>query len=258
MDEENKQSTYFTDDKFDEIFTMYDKVCIRIHTKLEKFEKPPAQLGPFNLPANMVLNAGERSKLKLKPIDIPVFKGDYDKWLAFINLYDSMVHNNDKIDDLEKLHYLQSCLDGDPKDLIAQFDVTAESYPEAYKVITERYHNEVILVDTHIMQLLSQPNLTSESKVAIKGLMDTTSNNLRALKALKIDTTTWDPILLLLLVQKLDKSTRRLWEQTLKPKVRPSIKEFIEFLSTRFHALGCQQKFSFSIETNTEVPKSKQ
>lgn len=256
-DPENKQSTYFTNDEFDKAFTVYDKVSIRIHTKLEKFEKPPAQLGPVTLPESLILNAGERSKLKLKPIDVPIFMGDYDKWLSFRSLYDSMVHNNKKVDDLEKLHYLQSCLDGEAKDLIAQFDVAAESYPEAYKVITDRYHNEVILVDTHIMQLLSQPNLISESSVAIKGLMDTTSNNLRALKALKIDTSTWDPILLLLLVQKLDKSTRRLWEQTLKPKVRPTMTEFIEFLSTRFHALGCQQNFNFSIDTSSEVSKSK-
>lgn len=256
-DEEYDQSPYITNNEFEKAFTMYDKVSIRIQNKLEKYEKPPTQLGPVTLPENMVLNTNGKSQLKLKPVNIPTFSGDYKKWLSFRSLFDSMVHNNGKIDDLERMHYLKSCVADEAEDLISQFDVTAESYREAYEVITGRFHNEVILVDTHIMDLLSQPNLSSESSTAIKTLVDVTSNTLRALKTLKIDTSTWDPILLLLLVQKLDRSTRRLWEQTLKPKVRPSMNEFLEFLGTRFHALGCQQKFNFTIDTNAENPKTK-
>lgn len=254
MAQYDQQSTYFTNTEFDKAFAVYDKVSIRIQVKLEKYEKPPPQLGPVTLPENITLNT---SGLKLKPVDIPTFSGDYKKWLSFRSLFDSMVHDKAKISELEKMHYLKSCVGGDAEDLIAQFDTSPDSYKEAYEVLTERYHNEVILVDVHIMELLSQPTLTSESSAGIKGLMDVTSNTLRALKTLKIDTSSWDPLLLLLLVQKLDKSTRRLWEQTLKPKIRPTMKEFLEFLGTRFHSLGCQQKFNFTIDMNTESSKNK-
>lgn len=105
----------------------------------------------------------------------------------------------------------------------------------------------MILVDTHIIRILAQPDLTKESSHGLKELMDVTTENLRALKILKVEVDSWDPILLLLLVQKLDHTTRKLWEQKLEPKVRPTIKQFLDFLSTRFHALGCQQNFSFTI-----------
>jgi len=252
-DPNDLQSNYFTQKEFEKAFAMYDRVIIRIQTKLDKLEKTSTQPATINLPANMVLNT-EKSKLKLKPVDIPNFSGDYKKWISFRNVFDSMVHNDKKLDNLEKMHYLKSCVSGEAERIISQFDITAE----AYKVITERFHNEVILVDTHIMNILSQPNLTNETSDGIKELMDVTVESLRALKSLKIDTTTWDPILLLLLVQKLDFDSRHLWEQTLKPKIRPTINEFLDFLSTRFYALGCQQKFKFSIESTSQYRKKNQ
>ncbi|XP_037050902.1 uncharacterized protein LOC119084808 isoform X2 [Bradysia coprophila] len=259
IEEEEMVSKYFTQREFEKAFTAYDKVTVKIQSKLEKFEGPGPQLGPITFPENVTVRSSEGdTKLKLKPIDVPKFFGDYKKWISFRNMFDSMVHKNEKFSGLEKMHYLKTCLGGEAEDILSQFDITEEAYPEAYKVITSRYHNEVILVDTHIMDLLSQPKLMSESSDAIKGLLDGTERNLRALEWLKIDVSTWDPILLLLLVQKLDRATRRLWEQMLKPKVRPSMKEFLEFLDTRFHALGCQQVFNFSIEsTDNYQPRYK-
>lgn len=87
-----------------------------------------------------------------------------------------MLHNNAKFDNLEKLRYLKSCLTGDAEHLISQLDITENAYTEAYEIITDRFHNEVILVDTHIMEILSQPNLISESSITIKGLMDVTTS----------------------------------------------------------------------------------
>lgn len=257
-DDEKARSVYFSKMEFEKAFQYYDAVMLHLQTALEQFNKPVIpNVPPIQLPSNLTLNAtGDKSKLKLKPVDIPTFSGDYKKWISFRKVFDSMVHNDKKIDKLDKMHYLKSSVSGEAERIISQFDITPEAYDEAYKVITERFHNEVILVDTHIMSILSQPNLTSESGTDIKELMDVTTENLRALKFLNIDTTTWDPILLLLLVQKLDRFTRRLWEQTLKPKVRPTMKEFLEFLETRFYALGCQQNFSFSIGT-IEKPQSK-
>lgn len=241
---------YFTTNEFDKSFTIYDKVMIKIQTKLEKFVKPPTQLGPVTLPDNLVLNT-EKSKIKIKPIEVPEFSGDYKDWISFKNMFESLIHNSTELNDLQRMHYLKSCLTGEAERLISQYDVTEESYKPAYDLLTGRFHNEVILVDTHIINILSQPNLITETSDGIKELMDITTENLRALKSLNIDTDTWDPILLLLLVQKLDFDSRHLWEQTLKPKTRPTIKEFLDFLSHRFYALGCQQKFKFSIESSS-------
>lgn len=205
--------------------------------KVERLKKEivvPTQ--PLQLPENLVIQSNNKSNIKLKSIDIPAFNGDYKKWISFKKMFDSLVHKCKYFIKLQKMHYLKSCLVGEAERIISQYDVTEQSYDAAYAAITDRFHNEVILVDTHIISILAQPDLITESSGGLKELMDVTTE-MRALKSLGIDTDTWDPILLLLLVQKLDSATRRLWEQNLKPKVRPTIKEFLDFLATRFQAL---------------------
>lgn len=108
------------------------------------------------------------------------------------------------------------------------------------------------MIDAHVISILSQPDLTEESGQTLKELMDVTTENIRALKSLKIDVDFLDPVLLLLFVQNLNPSTRRLWEQCLKPKIRATMREFLKFLANRFYALGCQQKSNFSIESTVD------
>lgn len=233
---------------YNRAFNMLDKVTVKIHKKLEKFNTvASSQTRSLQFPENVVFSLN-KANLKLKPIEIPTFSGEYKCWISFKNMFDSLIHNNADLSDLQKIHYLKTCLAGEAERLISQFDVTDQSYKPAYDLLSERYQNDVVLVDTHIITILAQPELKTESSDGIKELMDVTMENLRALKGLNINTSTWDPILLLLLVQKLDVDSRSLWEQTLKPKTRPTIDEFMEFLSTRFHALGCQ-KFKFSLES---------
>ncbi|XP_037038142.1 uncharacterized protein LOC119075717 isoform X2 [Bradysia coprophila] len=234
---------------YETAFAMLDKVALRIQRKLEKYEPIAAPLQP-----NPTGNA--KPNIKLKAMDIPIFSGDYDKWISFRNMFDSLVHDK-TYTDLEKIHYLKSCLEGDAERVISQYDIKAESYIPAYDALVDRFHNEAILIDTHIIKILSQPKLHRESGDGLKEMMDVTSVNIQALKSLNIQINTWDPILLLLLVQKFDDATRRLWEQNLKPKTLPTMKQFLDFLKNRFHALGCQQKFNFAIETTTRSSQFK-
>ncbi|XP_037047230.1 uncharacterized protein LOC119082017 [Bradysia coprophila] len=236
---------------YDTAFTLLDKVAIRIQTKLEKF-------GPVAAPVKSQESAvaNDKPNIKLKAMDIPIFSGEYENWISFRNMFESLVHNK-KYDDVDKMHYLKSCVDGDAERVISQYDISAEAYGPAYAALVDRFHNEAILIDTHIIKILSQPNLNSESGNGLKEMMDVTTVNIQALKSLKVRVEYWDPILLLLLVQKLDGASRRLWEQKLKPKTLPTMDDFLEFLKVRFHALGCQQKFNFSIEPSTNNSRSK-
>lgn len=239
--------------EYERAFENFDKVTILICTAMETLRKgdiPKVQ--PLQLPENLVLQTSNHSSIKLKPIDIKPFHGDFTKWISFKNMFESLVKDNEEFTNLQRMHYLDSCLEGEAGRLISQFNITEESFVPAYEAVKERYNNEVILVDSHIIRILSQPDLKSESSEGLKEMMDVTTENLRALKSLKIDIEACDPIWLLLLVQKLDSATRRLWEQNLKPKIRPTMKEFLDFLAGRYHALGCQQKFKFSMQPNNQ------
>lgn len=102
---------------------------IKIKTKLEKYEKVVPQLDLITFPDNVTVNTNKETlKLELKPVEIPIFSGDYKAWISFRNLFDSMVHNVKAFTSLDKMHYLKSCLAGEAEDLISEFDVTEEAY----------------------------------------------------------------------------------------------------------------------------------
>lgn len=77
VEEGDMRSNYFTQRYYDKAFNLYDKVMIKIQTKLEKFEKVTGTPN-ITLPKELTLNTNQDDKkLRLKPIDIPKFTGDY-------------------------------------------------------------------------------------------------------------------------------------------------------------------------------------
>lgn len=58
---------------------------------------------------------------KLPVIKIPNFDGTYFKWLEFKETFVSLVHKNDRIENVHKYHYLQSYLEGEAARVIAKF-----------------------------------------------------------------------------------------------------------------------------------------
>lgn len=185
VDEQTEVGLAYLKKDYDTAFSLLDKVTIRILTKLEKYSQT---IPPLQLPENLVLNTNDKPNIKLKAMDIPVFTGDYDKWISFRNMFDSLVHKK-KYTDLEKIHYLN---EDEAERVISQYDISDESYLPAYDALVERFHNESILIDTHIVKILSQPKLNSESGDGLKEMMDVTTVNIQALKSLKVETDTWD------------------------------------------------------------------
>ena len=65
---------------------------------------------------------------KLPPIHMPKFNGNYSDWVAFNDLYCSLIHKNDSLGDVLKFHYLKSCLVGEAEQLIKHYSLTEANY----------------------------------------------------------------------------------------------------------------------------------
>lgn len=97
--------------------------------------------------------------------------------------------------------YLKSNLGGEAEKLISHLSATADNYTTAWRLLQERYDNHRIIVTTTMQQLLDQPN-AGPSASSIKQLHDTTKECLHALNNIGIDTASWDPMLLHILIKK--------------------------------------------------------
>lgn len=77
--------------------------------------------------------------MKLSPIELPKFSGDWKEWTSFIDSFNVYFHNNKDMAPVHKLHFLKACLEGQASDIIKSIPTTNENYEQAFNHILERY-----------------------------------------------------------------------------------------------------------------------
>ncbi|GFX35403.1 DUF1758 domain-containing protein [Trichonephila clavipes] len=132
--------------------------------------------------------------------------------------------------DSQKLYYLKASLQGDAK-LLEAVDDSFESLITALK---SRFENKRLLTETHINAILEIEKLTSESARDIRTMTDILSKNIRALKLLGFERNNLsDLILLNIILKKIDRETRKQFEQSIVSNQIPELDTFIMFLEKR-------------------------
>lgn len=91
--------------------------------------------------------------------------------------------------------------------------------------------------------MLHLPTLQYQTAASIKRVHDTTNECLNAIKNLGVDISSWDPILVHLLLQKLDTDTYNDYIESLKqPRELPSLTDFLQFLEAKFTSLESSRR----------------
>ncbi|XP_011878133.1 PREDICTED: uncharacterized protein LOC105567678, partial [Vollenhovia emeryi] len=195
---------------------------------------PPPVSRANNRPEQPPINIIQSNKLRLPTIEIPKFDGSWEKWLPFRDTFSSMLHGNDTLPHIDKLHYLRWALVGDAHKLIESLEVIGDNYLIAWEIINDRYKGNKAIVQHHVRALINLPNLSKESYSSLRQLVDMTQQHTRTLTRLGQPTESWDTLLIQLLLPKLDGNTRREWESERANKEDlPDMEEFISFLETR-------------------------
>lgn len=70
--------------------------------------------------------------IRLPTLQLPSFDGNLEDWSSFIDTFNALFHNNSKLDDVQRLHYLKNGVTGAATDIIKNFSVTADNYSVAY------------------------------------------------------------------------------------------------------------------------------
>ena len=97
---------------------------------------------------------------KLPELAIEKFNGDVEKYQEFLDSFNATIHNNPKLEAVDKFRYLRMFLDdnkdGDgPKSLIAGFSTTADNYEAALNIIKETYGKKERIIMSHVSKLLT-------------------------------------------------------------------------------------------------------
>jgi len=182
---------------------------------------------------NQPINIIQLNKMRLPTIEIPKFDGRWEEWLPFRDTFTSMIHNNETLPAIDKLHYLRWALVRDAYKLIESLEVTNENYQIAWEIVNKRYKGNKTIIQNHVQAMINFPCISKESHPSLRQLVDTTLQHIRTLKRLEQPTDSWDTLLIQLFIPKLDSSTRQEWESERADKELPRMENFINFLETR-------------------------
>lgn len=104
--------------------------------------------------------------------NIPVFGGDYEKWLEFKNVFISMIASRDDLTEVEKFLYLKSALKGEALHKISIFTPSCENYKKAWQMLEKAYEVKRLIVSKHLSAILNLTMIQKETHDNLSALVN--------------------------------------------------------------------------------------
>ncbi|XP_055604359.1 uncharacterized protein LOC129752609 [Uranotaenia lowii] len=173
-------------------------------------------LRPRKVESSSASGSAERveaiSRVKLPDIKLPVFNGKLRDWIPFRDMFDSLIHNNTQLSDIDKFTYLRSAISGEALQEISSIELSADNYQVACDMLEKRYENKKLIVKAYLDALFAIEPLKKESGEALNRLVSDFDRNIQMLGKIGEDTEKWSTILAYMVCTRLDSVTLRQWE----------------------------------------------
>ncbi|MEM7375590.1 MAG: DUF1759 domain-containing protein, partial [Bacteroidota bacterium] len=160
----------------------YQLERLRIESEVSK-EKCKAEIA---VAAADKKTTSKQQTVRLPKLELKKFNGDLLKWQSFWDSFDSTIHNNDSLHNIDKLNYLRSQLQGDALKTIAGLESTNSNYTVAIDILKERYGNQQLIIQNHYTKL-ADLEAASDRIHSLRSVFDTIEQHLRSLEALGED-----------------------------------------------------------------------
>lgn len=246
-----------------DVITMQDEISdlyIKIHS-LCAVLAPTADPRLDQSHSSTNASIAEPTGIKLPTLKLGEFSGQADKWIAFYSLFDSTVHKNSRLSEVEKFTYLLSCLHGEPLNLIKSLPITAANYNIGYQQLIKRYNNSRLLITLHINNIIDLPSVHNGSVKQMRTFVSALQENMSALRALQHGLKDESIFMTTFLLRKFDNDFRSKFEHDRNDSQKvPTIKELIDFIEAQCNELEAANlsliPSRFSTNANTQKGSS--
>ncbi|XP_058828585.1 uncharacterized protein LOC131688396 [Topomyia yanbarensis] len=186
---------------------------------------------------------------------IPTFDGNYAAWPKFKAIFQDLMANSGDSDAI-KLYHLDKALLGEAAGVLDTKVLSEGDYDHAWDILTDRYENQRVIVESHICGLLTLKKMTAESHKELRALLSEATRHVESLRYLEQEMTgVSEHMIVYLIISALDKSTRKSWEGTQKKGQLPKYIQTIEFLKSRCQILeNCDAAFH-TVNPTGQKPK---
>ena len=123
---------------------------------------------------------------KLPKLELASFDGDKMKWTEFWDAFESTVHRNKNLSNIEKMNYLRSKLSGDAKGAISGLTLSNDNYVIAIQTLRDRFGKAQEVIDLHYSKVINLPT-AQDTTSGLRSFLDTVEKHLRSLEVLNQD-----------------------------------------------------------------------
>ena len=156
-------------------------------------------------------------KVKLPKLSLMTFNGDPTQWTPFWESFESTIHTNTNLADIDKFKYLQRSLTGEAAQTITGLPLSNENYKTAVELLNKRFGNRQIIVSRHIECLMALPKITKEQDLpGMRQLYDKTESTVRSLTGIGISAESYGTLLTPIIMSKIPPEMRLLVSRKLK------------------------------------------
>lgn len=188
----------------DALTSEYEVLTDEFHTLSVRIESAISQLKVAEEPkidtsnlSSFIEKCMSRSTndIRLPRIEVPKFDGDLSKWPEFRELFCTMIHDNKKLNDVQKIQYLKTQVSGTAAEVIKHFHVNANNYSTAWNLLNKRYNNKKLIINNNLKRLLTQRYIRDEKSSDVKCLLDTTKEIIYSLENYGEKISAWNSII---------------------------------------------------------------
>ena len=109
--------------------------------------------------------AGARPKLP--KLHLPKFSGDVTKFKSFWDSFDSAIHRNPDLSEIDKFNYLKALLDRPAATTIQGLSLSEANYTAAVELIKERYDKTKQVIAAHMDELIKTPACSGDKACCV-------------------------------------------------------------------------------------------
>ncbi|XP_017469648.1 PREDICTED: uncharacterized protein LOC108361526 [Rhagoletis zephyria] len=234
-----KEEFALHEDLWDKVEGIYNEAVALVSRQLkEATSSPPA--------SSVQVREQPQSQLKLDPLVVPSFDGQLHNWLAFRDLFESLIHKQ-QYPEAYNLAKLLQAIPVESVPLIGSH--YSGGYEEVWKALNDRYNSRRHLAEAHVTRLLNMKPTTEDSQKALLSVVDQVRESLRALQVMELPVNSWDAIMVPIVVSKVPTTVQRHWNMSLTTPDIPNLEDLLKFLEKRAHSLACDGGANFSIAT---------
>ena len=108
------------------------------------------------------------ARTRLLKLYLPKFKGDVTKWNTFWDSFQSAVHCNKGISNIDKFNYFNSVLEGCAARAIQGLTLTEANYEVAVKLLQEHFGRPQQIISAHMDQLLKVSPCSNDRPASLR------------------------------------------------------------------------------------------